>query len=66
LPQDERTTEFRDLGERILESLVENYLIQNEEDDRYGMVRHGCYDRPSDFAVDNELVWTNYYVVKAL
>jgi unsaturated chondroitin disaccharide hydrolase len=66
LPHEERTTEYRNLGERILDSLVENYLVTDDGDDRYGMVLHGCYDRPSEYAVDNELVWTDYYVAKAL
>lgn len=66
LPQGERTAEYRDLGERILDSLVEDYLVLDEGDDRYGMVLHGCYDRPSEYAIDNELVWTDYYVAKAL
>jgi unsaturated chondroitin disaccharide hydrolase len=66
LPRISQTEEYRDLGKRIIASLVENYLITDEENDRYGMVLHGCYDRPSEYAIDNELIWTNYYVAKAL
>ncbi len=31
-----------------------------------GGVLHGCYRRPRQIAVDNELIWTDFYVMAAL
>lgn len=63
---DERVAELRRSGEEILDSVIENYLVTDPEDSRYGMVQHGCFVRPSEFAMDNELIWTDYYVAYAL
>lgn len=63
---DERVVRLRRTGEEILDSVVENYLVTDPDDPRYGMVQHGCFVRPSEFAMDNELVWTDYYVAYAL
>jgi len=62
----ERVVDLRRTGEQILESLLTDYLITEPDDDRYGMVKHGCYNYPGGFATDNELVWTDYYVMKAV
>ncbi|WP_436346844.1 hypothetical protein [Natronorubrum sp. FCH18a] len=36
------------------------------DDETRGMVLHGCYAKPSEYATDNELVWTDYYVAYTL
>jgi unsaturated chondroitin disaccharide hydrolase len=30
------------------------------------MVLHGCYNMPGNYATDNELVWTDFYVARTL
>jgi unsaturated chondroitin disaccharide hydrolase len=62
----ERVSALRKNGERVLASLVRDYMMTDPDDDRYGMVQHGCYNRPGGFGDDNELVWTDYYVASAL
>jgi unsaturated chondroitin disaccharide hydrolase len=61
---DERTEALRATGARILDSLLADYLITDGE--RRGAIQHGCYVKPSDYAVDNELIWTQYYVAWTL
>lgn len=56
---------FRRFGTEILDSLLEKYLVY-EDSDRRGMVLHGCYNKPGDYATDNEHIWTDYYVAYAL
>lgn len=62
------TDRLIDTGERILSSLVEDYLTPLSADDRRpnGMTVDGCYNGPSRFADRNELIWTDYYVLEAL
>jgi unsaturated chondroitin disaccharide hydrolase len=62
----DRVADLRRTGERVLAALIADYLITDAEDDRYGMVKHGCYNYPGGFATDNELVWTDYYVAEAV
>jgi unsaturated chondroitin disaccharide hydrolase len=54
------------VGQEILASLVSNYMRTDVDDHRRGMVLHGCYNYPGDYATDNELVWTDFYVARAL
>lgn len=61
-----RVAELRSIGRETLDSLVENYMVLDPDDDRRGMVLHGCYNEPGGYATDNELIWTNYYVAYAL
>ena len=63
---DDRVERLRGVGDEILASLVENYLQTDVGDGRRGMVLHGCYSMPGDYAVDNELIWTDFYVARAL
>lgn len=60
--EDARVEELRQLGKRILVSLVDSYLVDDPTDERYGMITRGCFNKPGEFAVNNELIWTNYYV----
>lgn len=58
----EIVNELRDTGKRILASIVDSYLVQDPSDPRHGMVLKGCYDKPGEYAVDYDLIWTDYYV----
>lgn len=62
---DDRTGELRETGQRILSSILDSYLV-TDDPDRRGMVLHGCYNYPGDYAVDNELVWTDFYVARTV
>lgn len=63
---DSRVDYLRDVGRSILTSLISNYLVTDADADDFGMVRHGCFNRPGDYAVDAELIWTHYYVAYTL
>lgn len=63
---DDRIEEFRSIGEELLVNLVDDYLVTAEDDPRRGMVLHGTYDRPGDYGIDSELIWTDYYLAYAL
>jgi unsaturated chondroitin disaccharide hydrolase len=63
---DERVAALRETGERVLASLVENYLVCDADAENYGAVTHGTYNKPGGYGVDTELVWTNYYVAYAV
>lgn len=67
LPADDpETADLRAFGEDIFRSLLRDYLVTDPDDDRYGMVLHGCYDKPGEYATDNDLIWTDYYVATVL
>lgn len=40
--------------------------MTDPSDPKYGMLLHGCYDKPGEYGTDNELVWSNYYLAYAL
>lgn len=61
----DRIESLREIGHAVLGSLVRNYLV-TDHGDRRGMILHGCYDGPGEYATDNELIWTDYYVAYAL
>lgn len=61
-----RAADLRETGERILASLLDDYVVTDPDDDRRGAVCHGCYDKPGEYATDNELIWTDYYVAFAV
>jgi unsaturated chondroitin disaccharide hydrolase len=62
----EAVRSLRRTGERVLASLVENYVVIDKDDDRHGMVTETCYNRPGEYVTENEVVWTDYYVAAAL
>lgn len=64
--QSAHVVDLRKTGEQILSSLVKSYLVTDDDDDRRGMVCHGCYNAPGRYATDNELLWTDYYVAQTL
>lgn len=60
----ENTKKLKEIGINIMESLVDNYLIK--EGDKNGMLLHGCYSMPKNYAFDNELIWSDCYLALAL
>lgn len=64
--EDDRVERLRAVGRDIAASLVSEYLLTDVDDDRRGMVLHGCYNMPGNYATDNELVWTDFYVARTL
>lgn len=68
LPAESATADLRAVGDRIVDSLITSYLTPlGDGDDRpRGMTLHGCYNGPADWATDNELLWTDYYLMRAL
>lgn len=65
-PDDDSVSNLRRYGERVLDSLLTNYFVTDTDAANYGAIRHGCFNRPGNYAIDNELVWTNYYVARTL
>lgn len=59
-----RATRYRDAGERILHSLIDNYLTPVGEDDHTtpGVLRHGSSVRPHDAM----LIYGQYYLLEDL
>lgn len=68
LPDEGKTESLRGVGDRILDSLIENYLTPRNEDsdEQPGMVLESCYNGPAGFATAHEHIWTDYYVLYAL
>jgi unsaturated chondroitin disaccharide hydrolase len=71
LPEEAATADLRATGEAILDSLLADYLTPVDgtgaDDDRPpGMILEGCYNGPTGFADRNELIWTDYYVLRTL
>ena len=66
LPETEATVALRTYGQEILETLITTYLVTDPKADAYGAVTHGCFNKPGEYATDTELIWTNYYVARAV
>ena len=41
----------------ILDPIVGRHMIL-DDDDRFGVVGEGCFNRPGNYLVDNESIWT--------
>lgn len=54
---------FGDVADRILSSLSTNYMA---EEDRDGILKHGCFHLPKKIGVDEGLIWGDYYFLEAL
>lgn len=54
---------FRDVADRILRSLSTNYMA---EENRDGILKHGCFHVPKKIGVDEGLIWGDYYFMEAL
>lgn len=62
LPNETKTSELHEYGHEVLETLLSSYLVTDSDAENRGAVLHGCFNRPGEYADDNELIWTNYYV----
>lgn len=63
---DPATGALQQVGARILDSLVTSYLVREDEAIDRGGILHGCYRHPYGLAIDNELIWTDFYTAAAL
>lgn len=61
LPVEPRTEELRSYGSRVLESLLDDYLVTDPDASTYGSLHEGCFNRPGRYADNNELIWADYY-----
>ena len=68
LPETDETASLRECGDRILTSLISDYLTPTSGDDDRptGMTLKGCYNGPTGFADRHELIWTDHYLMAAL
>lgn len=54
---------FREVAMNILNSLCDNYLSREEKD---GILKHGCFNKPEGKGVDESLIWGDYYFMEAI
>lgn len=54
---------FRDVAINILNSLCDNYLCEEEKD---GILKHGCFHKPEEKGADESLIWGDYYFIEAI
>lgn len=55
--------DFREIAVNILKFLCNNYLCEEEKD---GILNHGCYHKPENMGVNESLIWGDYYFVETL
>jgi unsaturated chondroitin disaccharide hydrolase len=68
LPSTGKTATLRDFGEDILQSVVTTYLTPRPDGPQRpeGVVLEGCFNGPSGYRTQNELVWSTYYLLRTL
>lgn len=54
---------FKKIADRILNSLYTTYIV---EENRDGILAHGCFDFPKGIGADESLIWGDYYFLEAL
>lgn len=54
---------FWNIAASILKSLCENYLTEEDKD---GILKHGCFNKPDGNSVDESLIWGDYYFMDVL
>ncbi|MCK4733582.1 MAG: glycoside hydrolase family 88 protein [Methanophagales archaeon] len=54
---------FKSIASSILNSLCKYYLAEEDKD---GILKHGCFNKPEGKGVDESLIWGDYYFVEAL
>lgn len=62
LPADPETDALRRYCRDLVGTLLDDYLVTDEDAPNRGAVLHGCFNRPGQYADDDELIWTNYYL----
>ena len=66
LPDQTDTSELRGFGRQILGNLLENHLATDPDHPCYGGLLNGCFNAPGEYATDNELIWSDYYLAYTL
>ncbi|WP_049904088.1 glycoside hydrolase family 88 protein [Halococcus agarilyticus] len=66
LSEEPSTAALRDYGRTVLDALLSSYLVTDPDAENRGAVLQGCFNRPGRYADDNELIWTDYYVARAV
>jgi unsaturated chondroitin disaccharide hydrolase len=65
LSQSERAY-YQSFLHRMLNSVVNTCLIREGRKDLTGILKHGCYNFKRHDAIDNELIWGDYYLLEVL
>ena len=55
--------EFKEAAINILNSLCDNYLCEEEKE---GILKHGCFHKPAGIGGDESLIGGDYYLTEAL
>lgn len=55
--------EFGDIALNILDSLCKCYLAEEDKD---GILKQGCFNKPKGTDVDESLIWGDFYFMEAL
>lgn len=68
LEESDDTADLVAFGNRVLNSLIADYLTPRDADDARpdGMLLEGCFNGPSGYADEDELLWSDYYLAYAL
>lgn len=63
-----RASRYRTAAQATVQALVTDYLTPTGPIDRRppGMLTHGCYNKRTNMATRNELIWGDYYLFEAL
>lgn len=56
-------TKFKKVTNRILNSLLTNYIAEENQD---GVLKHGCFDMPKKIGANEGLIWGDFYFLEAL
>jgi unsaturated chondroitin disaccharide hydrolase len=53
--------EFGDIAPNILDSICTGYLAEEDKD---GILKHGCFNKPKEKGIDESLIWGDYYFME--
>ena len=62
-PDKAKAEKYKGMAHKILEALSKNYLVDNFSQ---GILLHGCFHKPNKIAVDNSLIFGDYYYMEGL
>jgi len=60
-----KAEKYEQMACSILGSLSKNYL-SIRSDSQVGILLHGCFHKPKNVAIDNSLIFGDYYYMEAL
>ena len=60
-----KAKKYKQIAYSILESLSKNYLSV-ELDSQAGILLHGCFHKPNNVAIDNSLIFGDYYYMEGI